>query len=179
MNEINEQLKAINVHLSIIDTKTQLINTRLDELIKALHEYDDESYGESSFEAFKLTNDYISSFNVDGAERRMDIIGQNGNTGEHYDYDGGFNNNKPANTNVDKKKRDKWVSPYPPNPKRSVNKEPITQKQYNLNRDKMANDHYELGGEGQNDITQLYDNTNITTNITNHNNNKKQKRINK
>ena len=148
MNEINEQLKAINVHLSIIDTKTQLINTRLDELIKALHEYDDENYGESSFEAFKLTNDYISSFNVDGAERRMDIIGQNGNTGEHYDYDGGFNNNKPANTNVDKKKRDKWVSPYPPNPKHSINKEPITQKQYNLNRDKMASEHYELGGEG-------------------------------
>ena len=85
MNEINEQLKAINVHLSIIDTKTQLINTRLDELIKALHEYDDESYGESSFEAFKLTNDYISSFNVDGAERRMDIIGQNGNEGTHYE----------------------------------------------------------------------------------------------
>ena len=87
MNEINEQLKAINVHLSIIDTKTQLINARLDELIKALHEYDDESYGESSFEAFKLTNDYISSLDVDGAERRMDIIGQNGNTGEHYDDD--------------------------------------------------------------------------------------------
>ena len=84
MNEINEQLKAINVHLSIIDTKTQLINARLDELIKALHEYDDESYGESSFEAFQLTNDYISSFNVDGAERRMDIIGQNGNEGLHY-----------------------------------------------------------------------------------------------
>ena len=122
MNEINEQLKAINVHLSIIDTKTQLINTRLDELIKALHEYDDESYGESSFEAFKLTNDYISSFNVDGAERRMDIIGQNGNTGEHYENE---IINNPANINthnvekliggqltpnsviVDKKKRDK------------------------------------------------------------------------
>ena len=87
MNEINEQLKAINVHLSIIDSKTQLINARLDELIAALHEYDDESYGESSFEAFKLTNDYISSLNVDGAERRIDIIGQNGNTGEHYDDD--------------------------------------------------------------------------------------------
>ena len=199
MNEINEQLKGISELVTRIDAKVLEITTKLDELIKALHEYDDdqiqhceysglpsvkmysnEGYGELPFEAFKLTNDYISSFNVDGAERRMDIIGQNGNTGEHYDYDGGFNNNKPANTNVDKKKRDKWVSPYPPNPKRSVNKEPITQKQYNLNRDKMANDHYELGGEGQNNITtQLYDNTNITTNITNHNNNKKQKRINK
>ena len=78
MNEINEQLKAINVHLSIIDNKTQLINARLDELIAALHEYDDESYGESSFEAFK---------DEDAANKRMDIIGQNGNTGEHYDDD--------------------------------------------------------------------------------------------
>ncbi len=78
MNKINEQLKAINVHLSIIDNKTQLINARLDELIAALHEYDDESYGESSFEAFK---------DEDAANKRMDIIGQNGNTGEHYDDD--------------------------------------------------------------------------------------------
>ena len=78
MNEINEQLKAINVHLSIIDNKTQLINARLDELIAALHEYDDESYGESLFEAFK---------DEEAANKRMDIIGQNGNTGEHYDDD--------------------------------------------------------------------------------------------
>ena len=78
MTDINEQLKAINVHLSIIDSKTQLINARLDELIAALHEYDDESYGESSFEAFK---------DEEAANKRMDIIGQNGNTGEHYDDD--------------------------------------------------------------------------------------------
>jgi hypothetical protein len=78
MNEINEQLKAINVHLSIIDSKTQLINARLDELIAALHEYDDDGYGESSFEAFK---------DEEAANKRMDIIGQNGNTGEHYDDD--------------------------------------------------------------------------------------------
>jgi len=78
MNEINEQLKAINVHLSIIDSKTQLINARLDELIAALHEYDDESYGESSFEAFK---------DEDAANKRMNIIGQNGNTGEYYNDD--------------------------------------------------------------------------------------------
>ena len=84
MNEINEQLKGINELITRIDSKILEITTKLDELIKALHEYDDESYGESSFEAFKLTNDYISSFNVDGAERRMDIIGQNGNEGSHY-----------------------------------------------------------------------------------------------
>jgi hypothetical protein len=78
MNEINEQLKAINVHLSIIDSKTQLINARLDELIAALHEYDDDGYGESSFEAFQ---------DEEATNKRMDIIGQNGNTGEHYDDD--------------------------------------------------------------------------------------------
>ena len=106
MNEINEQLKGISELVTRIDAKVLDINTKLEELIKALHEYDDdqiqhceysglpsvkmysnEGYGELPFEAFKLTNDYISSFNVDGAERRMDIIGQNGNTGEHYDDD--------------------------------------------------------------------------------------------
>ena len=87
MNEINEQLKGISELVTRIDAKVLEITTKLDELIAALHEYDDESYGESSFEAFKLTNDYISSFNVDGAERRMDIIGQNENTDEHYDDD--------------------------------------------------------------------------------------------
>lgn len=89
----------------IIIGKLNRIEAKLDALIKALHEYDgNDEYGESSFEAFQLTNDYISSFNVDGAERippyvghdkaswddeeaankRMDIIGQNGNEGSHY-----------------------------------------------------------------------------------------------
>ena len=87
MNEINEQLKGISELVTRIDAKVLEITTKLDELIAALHEYDDESYGESSFEAFKFTNDYISSLDVDGAERRMDIIGQNGNEGLHYDDD--------------------------------------------------------------------------------------------
>ena len=105
MNEKNAQLKGISELVTRIDAKVLEITTKLDELIAALHEYDgNDEYGESSFEAFKFTNDYISSLDVDGAERRMDIIGQNGNTGEHYE-----NKiiNKPANTNVDKKKRDK------------------------------------------------------------------------
>ena len=88
MKEINERLNNISELIDRVDAKVLDINTKLDELIKALHEYDgNDEYGESSFEAFQLTNDYISSFNVDGAERRMDIIGQNGNTGEHYDDD--------------------------------------------------------------------------------------------
>jgi hypothetical protein len=107
MNEINEQLKGISELVTRIDAKVLEITTKLDELIKALHEYDDENiqhceysglpsvkmydedinkeYGESSFEAFKFTNDYISSLNIEEAERRMDIIGQNGNEGLHYD----------------------------------------------------------------------------------------------
>ena len=104
MNEINEQLKGINELITRIDSKILEITTKLDELIKALHEYDDENYGESSFEAFKLTNDYISSFNVDGAERRMDIIGQNGNEGLHYSVEGDNDNTQDKHTVVEKKR---------------------------------------------------------------------------
>jgi hypothetical protein len=88
----------------IIETLTR-IEAKLDAVIKALHEYDgNDEYGESSFEAFQLTNEYISSLNEKEAERippcvghdkaswddeeeankRMDIIGQNGNEGSHY-----------------------------------------------------------------------------------------------
>jgi hypothetical protein len=88
----------------IIETLTR-IEAKLDAVIKALHEYDgNDEYGESSFEAFQLTNKYISSLNEKKAERippcvghdkaswddeeeankRMDIIGQNGNEGSHY-----------------------------------------------------------------------------------------------
>ena len=91
MNEINEQLKAINVHLSIIDSKTQLINDKLDEIITALHEYDNDQIQHCEYSGLPSVKAYdekdIMSWNVDGAERRMDIIGQNGNTGEHYDDD--------------------------------------------------------------------------------------------
>ncbi len=78
---------------SIIETLTR-IEAKLDTVIKALHEYDgNDEYGED-----------ILNWNVDGAERilpcighdkaswddeeatnkRMDIIGQNGNEGSHY-----------------------------------------------------------------------------------------------
>jgi len=91
MNEINEQLKAINVHLSIIDSKTQLINDKLDEIITALHEYDNDQIQHCEYSGLPSVKAYdekdIMSWNVDGAERRMDIIGQNRNTGEHYDDD--------------------------------------------------------------------------------------------
>jgi hypothetical protein len=78
----------------IIIGKLNRIEAKLDAVIKALHEYDgNDEYGED-----------ILNWNVDGAERippcvghdkaswdeeeaerRMDIIGQNGNEGLHYD----------------------------------------------------------------------------------------------
>jgi hypothetical protein len=92
MNEINNKLDGLSELVTRIDAKVLEITTKLDELIKALHEYDDENiedinegYGESSFEAFQDTKNDIMGWDVDGAERRMDIIGQNGNEGLHYD----------------------------------------------------------------------------------------------
>jgi hypothetical protein len=92
----------------IIIGKLNRIEAKLDEVIAAMHAYDDENiedvnegYGESSFEAF-IDEKNIMNWDVDGAERRMDIIGQNGNTGEHYENE---IINKPANTNVGNKKR--------------------------------------------------------------------------
>jgi len=78
MNELSNKLDGLSELVTRIDAKILDINTKLDELIAALHEYDDESYGESSFEAFK---------DEDAANKRMDIIGQNRNPGEHYDDD--------------------------------------------------------------------------------------------
>ena len=95
MKEINERLNNISELVTRIDAKVLEINTKLDELIKALHEYDDENnlhceysglpsvkaysneeYGESSFEAFMDDEE--------AANKRMDVIGQNGNEGTHY-----------------------------------------------------------------------------------------------
>jgi hypothetical protein len=56
--------------------RLERIEAKLDAVIKALHEYDDDGYGESSFEAFMDDEE--------AANKRMDIIGQNGNEGSHY-----------------------------------------------------------------------------------------------
>jgi hypothetical protein len=60
---------------NIIETLTR-IEAKLDAVIAALHEYDNDGYGESSFEAFMDDEE--------AANKRMDIIGQNGNEGSHY-----------------------------------------------------------------------------------------------
>jgi hypothetical protein len=115
MKQINDKLDGLSELVTRIDAKILDINTKLDELIKALHEYDDESYGESSFEAFQDTKNDILSWDVDGAERRMDIIGQNGNEGLHYDShhvtneeaDDDARSNNTQTKHVGEKKRNK------------------------------------------------------------------------
>ena len=122
--------------------RLERIEAKLDAVIKALHEYDgNDEYGESSFEAFMDIQDDITSWKIDGAERippcighdaaswneeetnkRMDIIGQNGNEGSHYvtneeadedvfdDYGQrvvGDRDNNPAKHTVGDKKRNK------------------------------------------------------------------------
>ena len=108
MKELNNKLDGLSELVTRIDAKILDINTKLDELIKALHEYDgdysNETYGESSFEAFQ-----------DEAElnKRMDIIGQNGNEGSHYvtneeaDDDAKSNNIQPKQKQYYKNKRSK------------------------------------------------------------------------
>jgi len=101
MNEINEQLKGISELVTRIDAKILDITTKLDELIKALHEYDDENIQHCEYSGLPSVKEYdekdIMIWDVDGAERRMDIIGQNGNTGEHYENE---IINNPANINT-------------------------------------------------------------------------------
>jgi hypothetical protein len=89
MKQINDKLDGLSELVTRIDAKILDINTKLDELIKALHEYDDDQLhceysGLPSVMAYDNEKD-ILSWDVDGAERRMDIIGQNGNEGLHYD----------------------------------------------------------------------------------------------
>ena len=100
MNEINEQLKGISELVTRIDAKVLDITIKLDELIAALHEYDDDQIQHCEYSGLPS----VKMYNEEAANERMNVIGQNGNTGEHYENE---IINNPANTNVDKKKRDK------------------------------------------------------------------------
>jgi len=69
------------------------IEAKLDKIIKALQEYDglDEDFNEPEDEyAWENINSaeaekYNRLFDEAEANKRIDIIGQNGNTGEHYE----------------------------------------------------------------------------------------------
>ncbi len=94
MNEINEQLKGISELITRIDAKVLDINTKLDELTAALHEYDDENIYKGYDEPNTALLKAAGLYNEAEANKRMDVIGQNGNTGEHYDEDGDKWSNK-------------------------------------------------------------------------------------
>ena len=93
--ELFEALDRISDKVFDIEIKTKAINDKLDELIKALHEYDDDQLhceysGLPSVKAYgeplqgPCSKHDEASWNEIETNKRMDVIGQNGNTGEHY-----------------------------------------------------------------------------------------------
>jgi hypothetical protein len=78
MNELNNKLDGLSELVTRIDAKILDINTKLDELIKALHDYDDDLSYEPQQGACSKHDE------ASWDEERMNIIGQNGNEGIHY-----------------------------------------------------------------------------------------------
>jgi hypothetical protein len=79
---------------SIIETLTR-IETKLDEVIAALHAYDGDEWPEPNDALKEAAAQYnklvapcrghdAASWDEEEANKRMDIIGQNGNEGSHY-----------------------------------------------------------------------------------------------
>jgi len=68
---------------SIIETLTR-IETKLDEVIAALHAYDDDNIYSGYDEPNEALLEAAGLYNEAEANKRMDIIGQNGNEGSHY-----------------------------------------------------------------------------------------------
>jgi Fe-S-cluster formation regulator IscX/YfhJ len=91
MNELNNKLDGLSELVTRIDAKVLEINTKLEELITALHEYDDDQLhceysGLPSVKAYDepLQGPCSKHDAEQWNEERMDIIGQNGNEGSHY-----------------------------------------------------------------------------------------------
>jgi hypothetical protein len=147
MKQLNDKLDGLSELVTRIDAKILDINTKLDELIKALHEYDDDQLewpepNDALKEAAAQYNEKVAPCRGHDAaswnEERMDIIGQNGNEGIHYvsneeaDEDAAtFNdygmrvvidksNNSDKHTGVDKKRNNElpdFKHTPPPPPK--------------------------------------------------------------
>ena len=100
-----------NTASEIYDEEHEIVKEALntdddeDEFKDLRHSYLKDSEGYES--ADELENDFFGTY--DAAEKRMDIIGQNGNEGTHYDYDGQFNDWKietPIEEDEDTKLKD-------------------------------------------------------------------------
>ena len=85
--QLFESLDRIDEALLNIDVKVKAIHEKLDELIAALHNYDDglEMFEDEPKQGACSKHDEASWEQEDELNKRMDIIGQNGNTGEHYE----------------------------------------------------------------------------------------------
>jgi hypothetical protein len=107
MNNINKQLETINEILDRIDAKQKAINDKLDEVIAALHEYDDENNLHCEYSGLPS----VMAYDEVAANKRMDIIGQNGNEGSHYvtneEADDDARSNNTQTKHVGEKKRNK------------------------------------------------------------------------
>ena len=109
MNELNNKLDGLNELVTRIDAKILEINTKLDAVIAAIHEYDDDQleWPEPNDALLKAAGLY----NELEANKRMDIIGQNGNEGSHYvtneEADEDAKSNNPAKHVGEPKKRNK------------------------------------------------------------------------
>ena len=68
----------------IILGKLNRIEAKLDAVIKALHEYDDDNIYSGYDEPNETLLKAAGLYNEAEANKRMDIIGQNGNEGSHY-----------------------------------------------------------------------------------------------
>ena len=81
--ELFESLDRISDKMFEIDVKITSINEKLDELIAALHAYDDELIMDEPQHGACSKHDEASWDEIE-ANKRMDVIGQNGNEGTHY-----------------------------------------------------------------------------------------------
>jgi hypothetical protein len=123
--ELFESLDRISDKMFDIDVKITLINEKLEELIAALHAYDDDQLewpepNDALKEAAAQYNEKVAPCRGHDAaswdEERMNIIGQNGNEGIHYtdvdenefnDYGERVNNNTQTKHTGETKKRNK------------------------------------------------------------------------
>ena len=84
--QLFDSLDRIDDALLNIDVKVKAIHEKLDELIAALHTYDDglEMFEDEPKQGACAKHDMASWDEEEQLNKRMDIIGQNGNDGLHY-----------------------------------------------------------------------------------------------
>lgn len=87
LSKIDDTLFEMNIGIKRIDESVKRINTMLDELIAALHNYDDglEMFNDEPQRGSCSKHDEASWEMETELNERMDVIGQNGNEGLHYE----------------------------------------------------------------------------------------------